>query len=130
MTTNEAARLDLFLTIGIPLLPVFWIVPALQTTWLRTQLGSATVRWLRNGGGRRSHGNVRASLWAAIAATCFVTGGCAEAFALAAILFGSRAMEKLAATFLLFPLSLAIGLSAWALLLQVATGVDVETESQ
>lgn len=127
MPTDHVARVDLFLTIAIPLLPVMWIVLALETATIRRTFESATLRWIRHGGLRRSKGNLRATFWASTIAMCFAYGGFAEALSLAAILFGWQATEELAAELLLVAVLLALILVVWVLLLQVGGRVDTET---
>lgn len=67
---------------------------------------------------------MRATLWTVPVTICFVTGGLAEVLALISILFGWQNLEWTAASFMLGPLTLSVGLSAWALLAIVGARVD------
>lgn len=120
MSVDEISRVNLFLTIALPLLPVLWIVLGLQTTWVRENLENAVKFWERHGGKRRSQGNFRATAWSSAVALCFGFGAGIEALALVGILFGWEGIKLLASTLLLIPLLLSLGLIAWSLMRLVA----------
>ncbi len=126
MTADEVVRVHLFLSIAMLLLPLLWVLLAFQTDWLRTTLKTATVQWMRNGGKRRSKGNLRVTLWSVAATVCFAYGGFAQALALVAILNGWETTEKLAAELLLYAVIVSIALSVWVLLLRVAPRVHLD----
>lgn len=85
MTTES--DVEFFLSIAMPLLPVLWIILALQTSFLRDSLKEAHKEW-RRVGGWFTKAKFRATFWSAATSMCFALGAGAEIIALVSILWG------------------------------------------
>ena len=86
MTDENLAN---FLSVGVQLLPVFWLVLAIETTWLRSKV-------------RQAKTNMQQTVVAVILASSFPLGAFAECLALFVLMVGGvpELVETLVGTYL------------------------------
>jgi hypothetical protein len=93
-----------FLSVGVQLLPVFWLVLAVETTWLRSKI-------------RQAKTNRQQTVMAVILAGSFPVGAFAECLALLVLMTGGwpEFVETLVATYLYTALAYSAIASAIAM---------------